>query len=302
MREGKLREIFEECLTAVLDGRRTVEDCLSLYPSIASELEPLLRTSVEVSDAYQAETPPWHVQERIRHRVLAAAQARARSRTLVSGINLSPKSWRARHWSGLGAAAAAAVAAVSVVSIVLLSGGSDGAQVVQDTPPVTVEVVADLRQDVADARQLLQAEGRIDPGQIERLAASLESLATEYPDFAAFDALPLETQLVAKETLAEVPELFTEIVIDDPVVPPELDGLRDLLDRAKILEEQWGKPVPVTPVPTDVPEATETSAPSEEPTETGAPEPTPTKEPAPSEAPESTEAAVSDDDPIRVPQ
>ena len=81
MREGKFREIFEECLTAVLDGRRTVEDCLSLYPAIASELEPLLRTSLEVSDAFQAETPSWHVQERIRNRVLAAAHARSRSRT-----------------------------------------------------------------------------------------------------------------------------------------------------------------------------------------------------------------------------
>lgn len=305
MREGKLREIFEECLTAVLDGRRTVEDCLSLYPSIASELEPLLRTSVEVSDAYQSQTPPWHVQERIRHRVLAAAQARARSRALVSGINLAPKSWGARHWSGLGSAAAAAVAAVAVVSVVLLSGGGDGAQLVQSPPPVTVEVVADLRQDVADARQALQSEGRVDPSQIERLAASLESLATEYPDFATFDALPLETQLAAKETLAEVPELFTEIVIDDPIAP-ELQGLRDLLDQAKIVLNGWGEPVPVTPVPSaepePQPEPTETPAPTEEPSDTGAPEPTPTKEPEPGNDTEPTEAPSDDDDQSRAPQ
>ena len=112
MRKGKFREIFEECLSAVLEERRTLEDCLSRYPSIASELEPLLRTSLELSNVYQAETPSWHVQERIGHRVFVEAQARARGRELVKDIDLTGSSWPARHLGGLRSAAAAAVGAV----------------------------------------------------------------------------------------------------------------------------------------------------------------------------------------------
>ena len=307
MREGKLREIFEECLTAVLEGRRTVEDCLSLYPTLASELEPLLRTSLEISDAYQAETPPWHVQERIRHRVLAAAQARARGRTLVSGINLSPTSWRARHWGGLGAAAAAAVAAVFLISVMLIGGsGNDGADRGVSDVPVTVEpVVATFKSDVDEAKRLLIEENRIDPAQIELIALSTETLATEVPDFPSFDALTPESQQTAIDTIAELKELYTPIVEDD-IVTPELDALRDLLDQAKLLEKQWGEPEPVTPVPTDEPEPTDTPAPteepSEEPSETVAPEPTPTKALEPTDDPEATEAPSDDSDPPRLPQ
>jgi hypothetical protein len=307
MREGKLREILEECLTAVFERRRTVEDCLSLYPNIASELEPLLRTAVEISDAYQAETPPWHVQERIRQRVLAAAQARARGRTLISGVNLTPNSWGARHWGGLGAAAAAAVAAVFVVSVMLIGGGGDGSDPGNVQIPVfTIEpVVADFRADVDEAKQLLIEEGRIDPAQIEEIANSTEILANEYPDFPSFDALPPESQQAAIDTIAELKELYSPVVIDAPETP-ELDAVRDLLGQTELLEEQWGEPEPATPVPTDEPEPTETPAPTEVPTDTEAPEPTPTKPaaetPVATEPPEATETPSSDTGPPREPQ
>ena len=42
-----LEEILEECLSAYLEGRRGIDESLSLYPSLADELEPLLRTAAQ---------------------------------------------------------------------------------------------------------------------------------------------------------------------------------------------------------------------------------------------------------------
>jgi hypothetical protein len=298
MREGKLREILEECLTAVFDGRRTVEDCLSLYPSFASELEPLLRTALEVSDTYQAQSPPWHVQERIRHRVLASATARARSRTIVAGVNLSPNSWRTRHWGGLGIAAAAAVAAVFMVSVMLIggSGGNDGPVTVGNDPlPVTVEpLVADFQSDVERLDQLLTDTGRVDPVVFIDVQESFDAVAKEYPNFAAFSGADEPTQQAALETLAKVDEILSPVVEQAPEVP-ELADARNLLGEVQTLTADWGEPEPVTPVPTDDPELTETPAPTDTPIETEAPEPSPTK--VPSETPEATEPAEATETP-----
>ncbi|MCH8814985.1 MAG: hypothetical protein IH957_07810 [Chloroflexi bacterium] len=300
MRKAKFREIFEECLSAVLEGRRTVEDCLSLYPSIASELEPLLRTSLQISDVYQAETPPWNVQERIRHRVLAAAQARARGRDLVSGIDLSGSSWRARHWGGLGVAAAAAVAAVFMVSVMLIGGGgSDDGQFVATDLPVTVEPVAtSFQSELDELRDLLLAEGRVDLDQIEQISQSAAALAVQIPDYAAFSDLNEPTQQALEDALADVDELLTPLVKDTDT--PELDPVRKLLDNTKVLSEQWGEPQPsVTPVPTEEPEPepTETPAPTETLAPTDGPEPTDTPAPSPTKAPSETPEATEEPEP-----
>ena len=47
----KLEDIFEECLQSVLTGNETIERCLQRYPEQASELEPLLRTAMSVTQA-----------------------------------------------------------------------------------------------------------------------------------------------------------------------------------------------------------------------------------------------------------
>jgi len=49
-REDRLNNIFDECLDRVLKGE-SIESCLKDYPDFASELEPLLRTSVAIKQA-----------------------------------------------------------------------------------------------------------------------------------------------------------------------------------------------------------------------------------------------------------
>jgi hypothetical protein len=84
MNARRLEEIFEECVTAYLEGRRSIEQSLSLYPAFAAELAPLLRTAVRLSDGFQKVSPPARAQERGLQRFLTGARAR-RLRELAAG-------------------------------------------------------------------------------------------------------------------------------------------------------------------------------------------------------------------------
>ncbi len=57
MRRGQFEEILEECLSALLEGRRSIEESLSLYPAWRARLEPLLRAADEIAAGLD-ETPP----------------------------------------------------------------------------------------------------------------------------------------------------------------------------------------------------------------------------------------------------
>jgi hypothetical protein len=72
----RFEEILAECLEAVTTGQRTVEECLSLYPSWRDRLEPLLRLSYRLGQASFPEADS-AFQEAARERFLAAARARA---------------------------------------------------------------------------------------------------------------------------------------------------------------------------------------------------------------------------------
>jgi hypothetical protein len=76
MKAKRLDEVLDECLSAYIERRRTIEESLSLYPSLRGELEPLLRTAVEVVDAYSEASPPPEVMERVRQTFLDAAALR----------------------------------------------------------------------------------------------------------------------------------------------------------------------------------------------------------------------------------
>ena len=70
-RERRFEDVLNECIASVSEGRRTIEECLALYPQWAGRLEPLLRLATELHDAYVAEAP-------------AAYQAEARRRFLAT--------------------------------------------------------------------------------------------------------------------------------------------------------------------------------------------------------------------------
>jgi len=71
----QFEDTLAECLEAITQGQRTVDQCLALYPQWARRLEPLLRVAVALGEAYVAEPSPAHEPE-ARERFLAAARAR----------------------------------------------------------------------------------------------------------------------------------------------------------------------------------------------------------------------------------
>ena len=87
MGRGQFEDIFEECLSALLEGRRSIEESLSLYPAWRGRLEPLLRAAEEIAGGLDA-TPSPYAKERGLQRFLDSARARRRrgaTSRLVSG-------------------------------------------------------------------------------------------------------------------------------------------------------------------------------------------------------------------------
>jgi hypothetical protein len=303
MRKVKLNEILEECLAAVIDGRRSVDDCLSLYPQLAPELEPLLTTALQVTDVFQAESPSWHIQERTRLRVLAAQQARIRSRNLVSGVDLTRSApWATRHWGLLGAAAAAVVAAVFVGSLMLFSPGGDSGPGGTSSDAVVVS----FGQSVEDAQSAWAENGAIETDQLAELLKYARELAATY-DAEAIEALDPVTKQQIQENIQAVNELLESIAPVDP--DPETENLvRDLMDQGSDLANEWGIAAPtptpaLTPTPAPSGEPTPTAPPTGEPTPTPAPTPapTPTTAPTPTPAPTNIENDEGPTDAIRPP-
>src|SRR3970040_2297709 len=79
----QFEDIFEECLSALLEGRRSIEQSLSLYPAWRARREPRRRPAEEVSAGLD-ETPPLYVKERGLQRFLDSARARRRLRQMLS--------------------------------------------------------------------------------------------------------------------------------------------------------------------------------------------------------------------------
>jgi hypothetical protein len=126
VKRRQFEEILDECISAYLSGRRSVEDSLSLYPSIARELEPLLRAAADTADTLQAFHPPPQVQERIRRRILQAANERAAARALTRDIDGFAPPGRGHTLLLIALPAVAAlVAAIAVTGVFALRDGAD---------------------------------------------------------------------------------------------------------------------------------------------------------------------------------
>jgi hypothetical protein len=74
-REQEIREALSACLDRLLAGA-TVEECLRLYPSLARDLEPLLRTASTLLQTTASVSPTPEVRARVLANVLAGGQER----------------------------------------------------------------------------------------------------------------------------------------------------------------------------------------------------------------------------------
>ena len=109
MRASRQDEVFEDCLSALLEGRRSIDESLSLYPGLADQLGPLLETAAHVSqDLRQQPLPQGHVREQIRRRLIARASSHQRRSASIP--------WLDRRWAFLGSALLVAIGSLMLIA------------------------------------------------------------------------------------------------------------------------------------------------------------------------------------------
>jgi hypothetical protein len=297
MNARRLEEAFEECVTACLEGRRSIDESLSLYPAFAAELAPLLRTAVRLSDSFQKATPPARVQERGLQRFLADARARRRLRELTAGSR--KQSWLAGFWGQhrlafAGAATLVAVLAIAVGSAAMLAGGgSDGGHTVLNVSPSptplrpTPEAVANIQTQIGRINAL-RANGKL------VTTDDLGSLTDATSHLKAAPPTDLQQSIgQVQQVLQDADALVTKIAATQPGVAHQAqqahETIRDVASSFNVTI------VTATPVPTETPSAsgestaTPTVAATAAPTVAPTPEPTGTTATA---APEPTDTPV----------
>ncbi len=287
----RFEEILEECLSAQLEGRRSVEDSLSLYPSLALDLEPLLRTAANVSYAFEGLSPPAYLLERGRLRLVAAASERRRAREIARGVwgfGRTRMPWNVRHWGMLGSGVAAVCALVLAGAVLIMSGSGDGGgsmvqgQTPTPTSPVArTEFVTNLEELQKQLVKFRALQGRVTIEDIEDLRQATTRLAEsgQPPDD--------ESRQEAEDVLNE--QYVISLRLAETATAEQRDELQELASvtqkAANTLDVDLSTP---TPAATDQPVATGTPVETATPTETPTPTGPATESPAPTEAPTPT--------------
>ena len=273
MGRRRLEEILEECLSAHLEGRRSVEESLSLYPSLARELEPLLRTAAEMVEGLGGGQPRWLVLEESRQRFLAAAAARRRAIAQGAGPRTG---WRG-GWAVLVAGGLGLTAAMAVASATLLRDGGGGPREVRvqllpsPSPMVSLSPRLDVaRSQLADLQTLVEAGEPIHQEAIVELKLTTGQIALQLRDPSSLDSDEVrELVSLATEQYRVLSQAWGQVAGE------EVDELEATLLATENVLKQLG----ATPVPTPTATPSPTAAPSATPAETATPAPTGTPQP-----------------------
>ncbi len=269
MKANRHEEILEECLSALLEGRRSIRESLSLYPALAEQLEPLLRIAAEITEGYKRQSPPAGLLDESRQRFLAAASTRNRARSPSRELG-SPKPavaglWRIRRWWLLGGAAAV------VIGVAVLAGAS---QFSRDAGNSSAPVIT-LRTLTTSHDQLREAAtrgGNVSPETIRELTETTTRLALQIEDPSSVNGLE-----------AAIQEQFVLLSsIEQEAPQPEVQEALGLTEQ---LASLWGFDLPGLTPDAGTTTAPSTPAPTRSPAETATAPATPVpSEEAPSPA------------------
>lgn len=282
MGRGEFEEILEECLSALLEGQRSVEESLSLYPAWRGRLEPLLRAAEEVAAAFDHSWPPY-VKERGLQHFLEAGRTRRRLREIISPQSAGLPWWR---WASVGLAAAIVIGALALLSGTLMAedGRRLGDQVSvrpyiptpeRTAAPASVESPLErVQEQVAVLEEAVRQGETVEVGLLDELEAASSDLAESLEDsqevalldrMAAVSAASKEYKLL--QTLREQSSGF------------EARGLEATLAAAENVLEKLGATPEPEPTPSPEPTASPSVTPS--PTRTPSVEGTPARSPTP---------------------
>ncbi len=281
MKARRLEEALDESLSAYLDGRRTIEESLSLYPALRDQLEPLLKTVCDIARSFDESSPPAYLQERVRHRFLSSASIRRRARAITKNRGFShPRAgpgWRRRRWAILAIAFIAAITAAAVGETILDTSSDGSRREVQVTPAVA-PAVSDLRH----AHQQLWTQANqgadVSPEMIRALARTTTELESQVEDFSALDG---RSRLELERTIADQ-YLLLHLIVDTQgaaVVPEAVEAL----GLTEEIAAEWGLDLPDLPAggtaapssPSPVPSPGHTASPTTSADATDAPTYTP---------------------------
>jgi hypothetical protein len=286
MRQRRFEDVLDECISAYLEGRRSVEESLSLYPSLARRLEPLLRAAADTFDVFQGFKPTGQAEERIRQRIIRAAAERAAARALtrqVHGFGASEERRPVRSWALAGSALAGLAALAIVVGVVVpgvLSGGDSEPDqrtsvATSDTPALGTSI-QNARQSLDVIQQKARAGRDIGLRDLGALSGATRTL-TEAADpntLAEGDADELE------ELIAETRSLLSRL--ESRSTPAEKEEIETTLVLTHQLAESIGIDDEASATPRATPAASDNATPTTSPTPTSAATPTATPEPQPS--------------------
>jgi hypothetical protein len=291
MGRGEFQEILEECLSALLEGRRGVEESLSLYPAWKGQLEPLLRAAEEIAAALNQPPPP-QTRERGLQRFLEAARVRRRLGKILS---LRPSRGSRWQWAPVGLAAAIVIGAVALLGANLMGedGGRLDEQVSIRTDAATPERAAPqpseptplerVQEHVAVLEETVRQGGTVDVGLLEDLEEASSDLAESLVD-------PSDVELVDRMVAVSVANKEYKLLqamqstgIEEGALAASLAAAENVLERLGATPEPAATASPeptASPGPTASPTATPPSSPS--PTATGRSGVAPTPSPSPS--------------------
>ena len=290
---GRVRfeDIFEECLSALLEGRRSIEESLSLYPAWRGRLEPLLRAAKEVSAGLDA-TPPLYVKERGLQRFLDSARARRRLRQMLSPQAVAAPWWR---WASTGLAAVVVIGVLALLSATLMVddgqklGESASVSVrpytsrsADTSPPASEQTpLQRMQEQVAALEESVRQGQPVGDGQLEELQAANNELAAELGG-------PGEMALVERVAAVSIASKQYELLQKLQEQPAGASALavQESLDAAAGVLEKLGTTVTPPPAtPTAEPAASPTPVPSPQPSATSGPGETPSPALLPSPTP-----------------
>jgi hypothetical protein len=292
MGRGQFEDIFEECLSALLEGRRSIEESLSLYPAWRGRLEPLLRAAEEIAGGLDA-TPSPYAKERGLQRFLDSARARRRLRQMLTPQAVATPWWR---WASSGLAAVVAIGGLALMSATLMAddGQALGESVSVSVRPYTPRSVEPrlvgaseqtplqrVQEQVAALEESVRQGQPVGDGQLEELQEANNDLAA---DLGGPGEMALVERVAAVSIASKQFELFQKLQ-EQPAGPSALAVQESIEAAAGVLEVLGTTVTPPAGTPTPEPTVSPTPVPSAQPSATPGPGDTPSPAPFPSPTP-----------------
>jgi len=289
MGRGQFEDIFEECLSALLEGRRGIEESLSLYPAWRGRLEPLLRAAEEIAGGLDVSPPPY-TRERGLQRFLDSARARRRLRQMLATQAVATPWWR---WASSGLAAVVAIGVLAFMSATLMA--DDGQRLresvsvsvrpytprsVEPAPPASEQTpLQRVQEQVAALEESVRQGQPVGDGQLEELQKANNELAA---DLGGPGEMALVERVAAVSIASKQFELLQKLQ-EQPAGPSALAVQESIEAAAGVLEVLGTTVTPPAGTPTPEPTASPTPVPSPQPSATPGPGGTPSSSPTPSQ-------------------